>query len=336
MDVRQTIDPAMSFIDENYIPFSAPLFSYNSRLLDDQLLDDQLLDVQLLDDQLPYTQLSYAQSPNLNDTSNYPPASNYESLSLDYNQYDPPIVGFPSTCNPADIMPPPTGFVTLPETEWLEATLGSVDNFNSPLTVAPSQLASPHQYLLSTPYMVDNLLTLDGSNIGLATPPPSERPVHRTLPFEAFDQIYHLSRLDLNAPSPVEAASPASTVSSAAYTPSTPGSHTYDSVSLYNSSEFDSSSPSSSSGSPAPVRRPARAAGVQRVVVSEFRRRRQGNQPVPTGDPERPHGCRHPGLTPEDLPCNLDFARKHDWSRHQVSCVPTSFNVLVLTHPQSL
>ncbi|KAF8758422.1 Zinc finger, C2H2 type [Rhizoctonia solani] len=44
----------------------------------------------------------------------------------------------------------------------------------------------------------------------------------------------------------------------------------------------------------------------------------QYNSPTPSGDSDRPYGCRHPGnIVPGDVPCDKDFARMHDWVRHQ-------------------
>ncbi|KAH7340222.1 hypothetical protein B0J17DRAFT_650406 [Rhizoctonia solani] len=86
--------------------------------------------------------------------------------------------------------------------------------------------------------------------------------------------------------------------------------------------------PLNSFGSPlsppeTPVRRPTRRSAVDRPRLSH----RDGGEkpcfrpysnPTPSGDCERPHGCRHPGnIVPGDVPCDKDFARMHDWVRHQ-------------------
>ncbi|CAE6459441.1 unnamed protein product, partial [Rhizoctonia solani] len=72
-----------------------------------------------------------------------------------------------------------------------------------------------------------------------------------------------------------------------------------------------------------PVRRPTRRSGVDRLRLShkdsdEKRSLRPYTNPTPSGDCQRPHGCRHPGnIVPGDVPCSKNFARMHDWVRHQ-------------------
>ncbi|KAG8748726.1 hypothetical protein FRC10_000117 [Ceratobasidium sp. 414] len=226
----------------------------------------------------------------------------------------------PATCDPADIMPPPLGFEDILQAGWIEA-LTTENFYPTPATVNPSQLMTPPQSLPSTPRNVAEPLPLDSSNIGLITP-PSDKPVYRTRRFDASDSINLFSQLNLNTSSPVEqTVNPGSLATSSAYTSCMP-----DDLAVFgqlftfpptSSSTFSDASSSSFRGSPPPIRRASRVVGVQRVTASDLRRRNKKNQPVPTSDPERPHGCRHPGRNPGDLPCNLDFARKHDWSRHQ-------------------
>ncbi|KAG8774037.1 hypothetical protein FRC12_002193 [Ceratobasidium sp. 428] len=249
----------------------------------------------------------------------------FNSVLFDPSPNDASVNVAPATCNPADVMGPP-GDIDVDEVdlneylhdEWEPAALDDVDT--TAATIETPQLMTPPQSLPSTPQQAAKPLPLNNSNIGLLTP-PSE--TFRTRRFNASGSIYHLSELSISDPEPAElTVNPASLASSSAYTQlmpeiplasdSVPSDHPP--ASSYAPSEADSSS---YRGSPPPVRQASRTTGVQRVTASDLRRGNKKNQPVPTRDPERPHGCRHPGRNPGDLPCTLDFARKHDWSRHQ-------------------
>ncbi|KAG9090326.1 hypothetical protein FS749_000642 [Ceratobasidium sp. UAMH 11750] len=277
----------------------------------------------------------------MNGLADLPPPLEYEYHNMDILDYlswgddyghpasgyisnDAPAEVAPATCNPAEVMSAPLGLNDILQDDWAE-TLG-IETFNpTPAAVNPSQLMTPPQSLPSTPQNAARTLPLDNSNIGLITP-PSDRPVYRTRRFGISDSIHHLSRLNLNTPSPVErAVNPGCLAASPAYTSSTPENPAmfvplplgYPPASSSTSSGTSSSISSGFRSSSSPIQRATRPTGVQRMTASELRRRNKNLQPVPTDDPERPHGCRHPGRNPGDLPCNLDFARKHDWSRHQ-------------------
>ncbi|KAJ1310442.1 hypothetical protein OPQ81_007175 [Rhizoctonia solani] len=190
-------------------------------------------------------------------------------------------------------------------------------------------------------------------NTGLFSPPPSDRPV-RTRRHNAYDEICQLSSMKLNTPrsrkpviksAPVFATPllPASRAPETPVTPvarrdieircSSPLSSRYTSSSCSSSDTFSpvdspSSTMSDSFVSPlsppaTPVRHPTRRSGVDRPRLS---RRGSGEKsyfhpygdPTPSGERERPHGCRHPGnIVPGDVPCFKNFARMHDWVRHQ-------------------
>lgn len=253
----------------------------------------------------------------------------YAYLTSGYMVNNAPAEVAPATCNPADVMPPPINWEDFLQDDLAEA-LATGDFDPTPTTVNPPQLMTPPQSLPSTPLMIAKPLLLDSSNIGLLTP-PSDKPVYRTRRFDASDSIRLLSQLNLNAPSTVEqTVNPGCFTASPAYTSGVPDNSAmsapflfgYTPTSSATSSGASSSHSNSFRGSPPPIRRASHATGVQRVTASDLRRANKKLQPVPTSDPERPHGCRHPGRNPGDLPCNLDFARKHDWSRHQVSPPP--------------
>lgn len=258
-----------------------------------------------------------------------------DPFSLDSTPYDPSLLNLSAPYDPNDLIPP-MDFQDFLGDDWAEGLLNLIEAPVEP----PTQLTTPPQSLPSTPKMTPKLLPLEVTDFGLLSPPPSDRPM-RTRRYNKYEDIYRLAQLNINAPVPVEQTiDPASILPPPAYTlePSDvqPMAYDYNTVCpsvfdtpklLYPPSDSEMSSPNvpgSSRGSPSPERRqsyptrPTRSSGVQRVIVSDLRGARRG-QPVPTGDPERPHGCRHPGRFPGDLPCNLDFARKHDWSRHQVS-----------------
>lgn len=316
------MDGSYTFFDATYTSFAdtAPVVNYEPRLFDFR-------------ENSPSVAAATANDP----------------FSLDSIPYDPSLLNLSVPYDPHGLIPP-MDFHDFLGDDWAEGILNLIETPSEEST----QLATPPHSVPSTPKAASKSLPFDASEIGLLSPPVSDSPLHRTRRYNKCEDIYHLAQLSINAPAPIEqTVDPASVLPPPAYTSefSDVQSTTY----AYNTvcpsvfdmpalpylppdSEMSSPNvPSSSRGSPSPERRqsysthPTRASGVQRVVISDIRRARQSNQPVPTGDPERPHGCRHPGRFPGDLPCNLDFARKHDWSRHQVRCAFTTLLDLILT-----
>ncbi|KAG8734466.1 hypothetical protein FRC11_009995 [Ceratobasidium sp. 423] len=217
------------------------------------------------------------------------------------------------------------------------------------LMTPPTSVVPPPTPVPSTPKRPSVKVTAGGVNTGLLSPPPSDRPV-RTRRHNAYDEICQLSNLELNTPrskkpatksTPVFATPllPAARILKTPVTPvarhdvemhypSPPPSCSSSSAASLSPIDSPSSIMSDTLGSPlsppaTPVRRPTRRSGVDRL---RFSRRGSGEKPyynpygdpTPSGDRERPHGCRHPGnIVPGDVPCVKDFARMHDWVRHQ-------------------
>ncbi|KAG9127506.1 hypothetical protein FRC07_012915 [Ceratobasidium sp. 392] len=231
---------------------------------------------------------------------------------------DAPYQPAPITCNPAEIMAPSVGssFDEFLQDESPESQ--SFEDFDPTFLVAgSSQLPTPPLSWLSSPQQTTRPSSPDGTNTGLFTP-PSEQPMCRTRRINASASIYDPSLLNFNTADLAEhTVDPAFLASSSAYTQSVPNISTVSDLYRIDQSPASDADSSSFRGSPPPARRASRSTGVQRVTVSDLRKGNKKSQPVPTGDPDRPHGCRHPGRNPGDLPCSLDFARKHDWSRHQ-------------------
>ncbi|KAF8682862.1 Zinc finger and btb [Rhizoctonia solani] len=217
--------------------------------------------------------------------------------------------------------------------------------------VAPISISLPSEP--RTPKM--NTLELPAGGIvsnGLLSPPPSDRPV-RTRRHNAYDELCQLSKLQLNTPRLETPATKSGSVFATPLPPTRTRKAPVVSLARYDemryltspSSSCSSSSSSSSSStsispteSPSinmsdtfetlsppvtPVRRPTRHSGAGRSRVSrkssaDKPRSLQYNSPTPSGDSDRPYGCRHPGnIVPGDVPCDKDFARMHDWVRHQ-------------------
>ncbi|CAE6384445.1 unnamed protein product [Rhizoctonia solani] len=262
------------------------------------------------------------------------------------------------TCNPSDVMGEQVDFGLFVNDEWSEtvAPPTGADVLIAPDEFIPAQLMTPSTLVAtpvlpvpSTPRRPSVRATAASvSNTGMLSPPPSDRPV-RTRRHNAYDEICQLSNLGLNTP---RSKKPTTSSTAAFATPLPPASRVLKTPvdhdiemrylsppSCYSSSSSGSSatfspidSPSSgmsdSFGSPlsppeTPVRCPTRRSGVDRPRVA---RRGSGEKsyfhpygdPAPSGERERPHGCRHPGnIVPGDVPCDKNFARMHDWVRHQ-------------------
>ncbi|QRV86120.1 C2H2 zinc finger [Ceratobasidium sp. AG-Ba] len=251
-------------------------------------------------------------TPELN--SNFMDFCNFESLfggSLgdffcNYSVHDDPTNAVPpTTCNPADLTTSPYRSDRYLD-NWPEPS--------HPASTDPSQLATPPYSQPGTPQQAAKLLLVEDANFGLLTPPSES--LYRTRRFNAADSARQLALLNISEPSATDEAT--SPESSAAYTPPIPD---VSDARLFKCEPSPTASPSDDDSSsfrgspPPPVRRVARASGVQRVDTSKLRRNGKQDQPVPTDDPTRPFGCRHP--TDSGEACSQNFARKHDWARHQ-------------------
>ncbi|CEL52449.1 hypothetical protein RSOLAG1IB_00990 [Rhizoctonia solani AG-1 IB] len=227
-------------------------------------------------------------------------------------------------------------------------------SLDTPITVPaqimapPPSAANPLPLVPSTPKRI-SLKTTTGSVSGLFSPPPSDRPF-RTRRHNGYEEIRQLSELRLNTrsaksatkPSPVFAAPlPPTSIPDASaalavhynaamryLSPSSSSYSSGSSTATVSPIDSPSSNMSDTFGAPlsplvTPVRRPARQSGADRPRVSQRDSsnkpysRRHGRSTSSVGL-EKVFSCRHPGnIVPGDIPCNKDFARKHDWVRHQ-------------------
>ncbi|CAE7200860.1 unnamed protein product [Rhizoctonia solani] len=307
------MNPSMNFLDGNY-DFDQPL-GYSVE---------------------PYSQLNDTWSFDFN----YPFDSTYDNGYID-NSF--------MTCNPADT----TALTAFDLEEWIDFPTDCSGILAPPV---PTQLMSPivsatipALLVPSTPKRPSvNVAVASLSNTGILSPPPSERPV-RTRRHDTFDELCQLSNLGLVTPQskkPTTMSAPvfATPLLPPSHVPETPIAHLSPEVhyispspSCYASSsssatvspiDSPSSSVSDSFHSPlsppkTPVRRPAATrSGVGRSRSGKAKDEKPYSHPygVPTrsGESERPYGCRHPGnIVPGDLPCDKNFARMHDWVRHQ-------------------
>ncbi|CAE6433969.1 unnamed protein product [Rhizoctonia solani] len=319
---------SMYFLDGSYDTFTqfpAPPFPYNSGVLEQEWMATLLSDADLY--ALYGTQIY--DNPTCNPADVMGPQVDFnEYLSDGWSENVAPDIGHSEMLIaldppiPTQLMPPP-----------------------APVAIPPLPVPS-------TPRR-SSLKVNTGSVVssGLYSPPPSDRPV-RTRRHNAYEEICQLSKLGLNTP---QSKKPDNKSTPAFATPLPPARVLNNPVVSVTPRDADmrylSPSPSSYSLNPSsstatfslpnspsddmldtfgtplsppttPVRRPTRHSGAvhprgsQRDSGDKMYSRPYG--PTLSGDFERPYGCRHPGnIVPGDLPCDKDFARRHDWARHQ-------------------
>ncbi|CAE6450802.1 unnamed protein product [Rhizoctonia solani] len=235
-----------------------------------------------------------------------------------------------------------------PTTDYSE-TLLALESLSAQLMTPPTSVEHPALPMPSTPKRPSvKATTYSVSNTAMLSPPLPNRPV-RTRRYNAYDGINQFSHIMQNTSkksttksSPASATpllpawratetpvTPVVRLETELHYPYPPSSSSSSSASSASLSPIDSpaSSMSDSFGGalspPETPVRPARRSGADRTRVShrgndEKPYSRPSGDPTPSGKPGRPHGCRHPGnIVPGDVPCDKNFARMHDWVRHQ-------------------